>query len=273
MKIRISLFVIILLSLFGTVKATSAFFTSSSDIENKIKTRKYSFNIDISEGDTIQTCVGVVDGYTSLPALEQYGRIYSGIYGYSTTKGGPVEYTDIFHLDINEIDGKTLYPVWVEITFGISYDLDGGYFLDMDFPMDYSYDTPTFTLVNPERAGYTFVGWTGSNGDVPEMTVTIPQGTEGELSYTAHWEEDGTPISTSRLLYIMAPDFAKYDIYFYGMLIEQDFSGTFEAYIDVGTPYEIKNIRGDYGLSLTSYDGNLSGEIGEYGTIINLYFG
>ena len=273
MKLRISLFIVILLSFFGTVKATDAYFISSSDLENNLTTQKYSFNIDTSEGNTIQTCVGVVDGYTSLPGLEQYGRTYSGIYGYSTTKGGPVEFENIFHIDINEINGKTLYPVWAEITFGISYDLDGGYFMEFDSPMEYSYDTSTFTLVNPERAGYTFVGWTGSNGDIPELNVTIPQGTEGELSFTAHWEEDGTTASTSRLLYIMAPDFAKYDIYFYDMLIEKDFTGTFEAYLDVGTPYEIKNIRGDYGLSLTSYDGNLSGEIGEYGTIINLYFG
>lgn len=45
----------------------------------------------------------------------------------------------------------------------------------------------SFTLPTPTRTGYTFTGWTGSNGTTPQKTVTINKGTRGNLSYTANW--------------------------------------------------------------------------------------
>ena len=52
-----------------------------------------------------------------------------------------------------------------------------------------SYDvtTATFTLVNPSRVGYNFAGWTGSNGNTPETSVSVTKGTTGNLSYNANW--------------------------------------------------------------------------------------
>ena len=54
-------------------------------------------------------------------------------------------------------------------------------------PATYTIEDATFTLVNPTREGYTFVGWTGSNGNSPQTTVTIPAGSTGDREYTAHW--------------------------------------------------------------------------------------
>jgi len=59
-------------------------------------------------------------------------------------------------------------------------------------PAEYTIETETFTLVNPAREGYEFMGWTGSNGTTPQMTVTIQKGTYGDLEYTANWKEEGT---------------------------------------------------------------------------------
>ena len=47
--------------------------------------------------------------------------------------------------------------------------------------------TNTFTLNNPIRASYSFRGWTGSNGSVPNPVVTIPKGSTGAKSYNANW--------------------------------------------------------------------------------------
>ena len=44
-----------------------------------------------------------------------------------------------------------------------------------------------FTLVNPLRTGYTFVGWTGTGLDAPTNDVTIAAGSTGACSYVAHW--------------------------------------------------------------------------------------
>lgn len=43
------------------------------------------------------------------------------------------------------------------------------------------------SLETPTKEGYEFVGWTGSNGDTPELEVRIPKGTTGNLNYKANW--------------------------------------------------------------------------------------
>ena len=66
--------------------------------------------------------------------------------------------------------------------------------------------------------GYTFLGWTGSNGTTPQKSVTITSGSVGDKSYKANWaaqtfiitydgnggtceiydyDEDGDPISST----------------------------------------------------------------------------
>ncbi len=45
-------------------------------------------------------------------------------------------------------------------------------------------------LGKPEREGYRFVGWTGSNGSTPNRDLIIGKGTIGDLSYKANWSED-----------------------------------------------------------------------------------
>ena len=41
---------------------------------------------------------------------------------------------------------------------------------------------------NPTRKGYTFLGWTGSNGSTPSKSVQIEKGNIGNKEYTANWE-------------------------------------------------------------------------------------
>lgn len=77
----------------------------------------------------------------------------------------------------------------VSFAYPITYELNDGTVATAN-PTSYTYDTPTFTLNNPAKEdNYYFAGWTGSNGDVPQKTVSINQGTHGALSYTAHWTQ------------------------------------------------------------------------------------
>ena len=76
---------------------------------------------------------------------------------------------------------------WKEAKYTITYELDGGNNSENN-PTGYSASETPFTLATPTRKGYTFIGWTGSNGDTPEQTVTVAKGTTGNLSYTAHWQ-------------------------------------------------------------------------------------
>ena len=71
-------------------------------------------------------------------------------------------------------------------TFTITYDLADGTVATAN-PDNYTYETATFTLNNPIRTGYTLAGWTGSNGNTPQTTITIPAGSHGDKTFTANW--------------------------------------------------------------------------------------
>ena len=79
---------------------------------------------------------------------------------------------------------KTYTANWTAVTYTITYNLNGG---SGNNPSSYNIDTTTFTLANPTKTGYTFNGWTGSNGSSPQTSVTISKGSQGDKTYTANW--------------------------------------------------------------------------------------
>ena len=72
------------------------------------------------------------------------------------------------------------------IEYTIQYSLDGGATTN---PTSYSIASDTIVLSDPEKTGYTFLGWTGSNGDVPQKDITIEPNRAENLSFTANWEK------------------------------------------------------------------------------------
>ena len=50
--------------------------------------------------------------------------------------------------------------------------------------------TDTFTLNTPKKEGYTFIGWTGSNGDVPSKKITISKDDVGDKVYVANFKKN-----------------------------------------------------------------------------------
>lgn len=79
----------------------------------------------------------------------------------------------------------TLYAQWSAITYHIAYDLNGGTMTDQ--PTSYTVESANITLPTPTRTGYTFTGWTGSNGTTAQKSVTIAKGSTGNKAYTANW--------------------------------------------------------------------------------------
>ncbi len=72
-------------------------------------------------------------------------------------------------------------------TYTITYNLGDGEVEGN--PNEITTDGEEITLNNPSKNGYTFIGWTGSNGETAETTVTIDPSTVTEnLTYTANWE-------------------------------------------------------------------------------------
>ena len=80
--------------------------------------------------------------------------------------------------------------------YTITYDLAGG--TAEGNPDTYTIETVDFTLKNPTKSGYTFTGWSGTGLDGENnMTVTIPTGSTGNRTYTAHWRYNGSGHSYS----------------------------------------------------------------------------
>ena len=71
--------------------------------------------------------------------------------------------------------------------YTIVFDLDDG--SDIIYAT-YDLNDGVIHLGIPEREGFRFTGWTGSNGSDPVRDVTVGNGNIGDLHYKANWSED-----------------------------------------------------------------------------------
>lgn len=95
----------------------------------------------------------------------------------------PFCYTKNFSFETKEQQDNPPTPLE---TYTITYDLDGGQ-LTKDNPTEYTAETKTFTLNEPTKIGYEFIGWTSSETTVPLMPMTIKQGSTCNKTFTANW--------------------------------------------------------------------------------------
>ena len=88
----------------------------------------------------------------------------------------------------------TLYAKWRPVSYTITYNLNGGTVASAN-KTSYNVETATFKLNNPSKIGYTFTGWTGSNGSTKQTSVSITKGSTGNKTYTANWTETSATLS------------------------------------------------------------------------------
>ena len=110
--------------------------------------------------------------------------------GWAAAPGGDVVYLNgqsVINLAKSGV--VNLYAKWTPDDYTITYHLNGGAVSPAN-TTNYTIESDAITLTNPTKTGYDFAGWsgTGITGD-PVMTVTIPAGSTGNRSYTAHWTE------------------------------------------------------------------------------------
>ena len=105
--------------------------------------------------------------------------------GYTT----PVAQTVKF----DSTSAKTITFTYQLINYSISYDVNGGNALSNP-RTSYNIESSSYTLPTPSRTGYTFNGWTGSNGATPQKSVTIAAGSTGNKSYKANWDANSLTI-------------------------------------------------------------------------------
>ena len=117
--------------------------------------------------------------------MTREGYTFAGWYDNEALTGNPIT-----EISTDETGNRTYWAKWTINQYTITYDLDGG--TAEGNPDTYTIETGAFTLNNPTKSGYTFTGWSGTGLDGENnMTVTIPTGSTGERSYTAHWRYNG----------------------------------------------------------------------------------
>ena len=132
----------------------------------------YTYNIEY------QSTSGIYLGGTTV--TNNFGTINTitmpEIAGYDTPEPQDIAW--------DSIDPKTIIVMYSPTIYNVTIDCNGG---DGVYDTNYTVERATFTLDTPIRSGYTFIGWTGSNGTTPEMTITIEKGETGDRNYTANW--------------------------------------------------------------------------------------
>ena len=111
---------------------------------------------------------------------------------------------------------RTYTATWTTESYTITYNLDGGSVSPAN-PTSYTVESNAITLNNPTKIGYEFLGWTGSNGSTPQLTVEIAKGSTGDKTYTANWKKtvftvrwvdyDGTLLKTDTVNFDDVPEY------------------------------------------------------------------
>ena len=175
---KILLFMVAVLLVFGMV---------SCDQEVKTKTYKVSYNANGAVGNVPATIEVEEGGTTTVPSCGSLSMKGYDFVGWNTKKDGSGKtYEESQFLKVDS--DISLYAQWSIHEYSISYDLGGGSYPEgRSNPKTYTIETENFTLNNPEKDGYEFLGWKTSENDEPSKNVSSDQGNIGDLSFTAVW--------------------------------------------------------------------------------------
>ena len=142
----------------------------------------YTLSFNANGGSSVESKTVTYDAAVgALTDSARTGYIFDGWFS------GETQYTAE---TVYQTAGDTeLTAHWTAEIYTISYELNGGaYAVGVSNPASYTVEDAV-ALKAPVKTGYTFSGWTGSNGDTPQTSVSIAQGSTGSRSYTANWTE------------------------------------------------------------------------------------
>ncbi len=146
-----------------------------TDIKIKGEMLPYVVSVKDQDGNITERIVKYGEKVGELPLVEKSGYKFD-------------KYVDD---DNNEVTSDTIVtndmtitPKFSIVKYNISYTLNNGN-VDNN-PIEYTVEDEII-LNNPTKIGYTFSGWTGSNGDDLQTRVTINKGTMGDLEYIANY--------------------------------------------------------------------------------------
>lgn len=241
--------IVVLLTLFVSLQSTCAYFHSSSKVPNEIKTQKYSFNLNGSDGIYSQSDISVLKNKTILPSPTKTG--YSFL-GYSDSQNGSVKFSNQIS-DVSVINNKSIYAKWQVNRYSISYNLNGG---SLSNPKSSYTIEDNFNLPIPTKTGYSFLGWTGSGVTNPIYNLNIKNST-GNKNYTANWSINKYSVDINSIVqnttYNSGLDGFTFSVWLNGSLVAdhvKDYSNSainygtkVRVYVYDRTGYNVKSFR------------------------------
>lgn len=151
----------------------------------KWKANDYTVTFDANGGTvSTETLTVTFDARFTLPVPSRKGYTFTGWFN-GSTRYGDGTWTRTSDLSLS--------AEWEPTKYAVSYDLKGGS-NHASNPSRYTL-LDSFTLKDPSRTGYAFLGWTYAGQTVPSKSVSVPVGTTGELSYTANWKANEYTLS------------------------------------------------------------------------------
>ena len=192
----------------------------------------------------------------------------SGTYGSSKSVSAPTKtgYTtpNAQTVKFDSTSAKTITFTYNLVGYFIGYNVNGGTISGQR--TSYNVESSAYTLPTPSRTGYTFTGWTGSNGSTPQKSVTIAKGSTGNKSYTANWSINSYYLDLNGYLDGAGSGgisgYGTADIYVNGKLVADDVTDYCTQH-PYGSTYEIKDIKATTGHVYNGvHSGSLSGTIG-----------
>ena len=187
----------------GINEGCNAKFSDTADLYSKLKTRttgnisvtarwtphNYTISYNLNSGSASNKTSYTIETDTfTLNNPTRNGYTFTGWTG----SNGITAQTSV-SIAKGSTGNKSYTANWRLTDYLITYNLNGG---TANNKTSYNLETEIFTLNNPTKTGYTFVGWTGSNGTTPQKSVSISKGSTGNKSYTAVFQKNVYTITT-----------------------------------------------------------------------------
>ena len=163
------------------------------------------------KGDRTMLYYTVLDEPFQLPVPECDAYIFAGWYAEDSDEEPELEYT----IDPSNGGNLVFRAAWTPVVYRIEYDLAGGYLpYDLENPDTYTIESDSFTLIEPRKDNYVFLGWIIS-GD-RELTLNNPlrirRGTYGDIKLYAIFQWRDVELGDVTSMQQMIPEVGKNNI-------------------------------------------------------------
>ena len=145
------------------------------------QTYTITYELDGGENGANPTTYTIETDTITLQPATKSGYGFAGWYDNAEFTGDA-----IIEIPAESTGNITIYAKWSAESYNITYILDGGTNNESN-PLIYDINTPTITLLDPTKTGYTFDGWYDNSNFENDPIIEILTGSTGHRTLYAKW--------------------------------------------------------------------------------------